>query len=321
MIEFSPITLDAQKIFGQYMMRDNIALSDMNFTNCFMWRHAREIHYAVLQDTLIIQTCYQGSEPFVFFPIGAYSISHALRVLEVLKTHYRALGFGLHLASLSKQQASAIDSHFGVQSVAVREKFDYIYDVAELITLNGRKYHKKKNHLNAFLQEYGNFVFEEISAHNIPAILEAYEKWFEANPNKSDGLQFEYLGIQDALNLYENLGLQGGVIFIDGKVGAFSFGEVLACNLAYEQSDLAQTLSGESYINKSGKVAVMHIEKADSQYRGIYQAINQQVLQHCFSDCVWVNREEDLGIEGLRKAKQSYQPAFLLEKFKVSIQG
>lgn len=313
MIEFLPITLDAQEVFRRYMARDNIALSDMNFTNCFMWRHAREIHYGVLEDTLVIQTRYEGSEPFVFFPIGVDSHTHALHILELLRAHYNALGFPLHLASLSKEQASAIDSHFGVESVAVRERFDYIYNVAQLITLSGRKYHKKKNHLNAFLQEYAHFRFEEIGAHNIPAILEAYDMWFEANPNKSEGLRCEYLGIQDALGAYESLGLRGGVIFIDDKVGAFSFGEVLACELCSSESKDSQ----DSHI--SGKVAVMHIEKADSQYRGIYQAINQQVLEHCFSDCAWVNREEDLGIEGLRKAKLSYQPAFLLEKFKVTI--
>lgn len=88
-------------------------------------------------------------------------------------------------------------------------------------------------------------------------------------------------------------------------------------NKAYEGSGKSR----EQGASKRGKVAVIHIEKADSQYRGIYQAINQQVLEHCFSHCVWVNREEDLGIEGLRKAKLSYQPAFLLEKFRATIQG
>ncbi|HIV49532.1 DUF2156 domain-containing protein [uncultured Helicobacter sp.] len=324
MIDFTPITLHAQETFERYMARDNIALSDMNFTNCFMWRHAREIAYAVLEDMLVIQTRYAGSEPFVFFPIGADCIESALRVLENLKVHYASLNLPLHLASMSKEQANIIDLHFGIKSIPVREKFDYIYNVAQLIALSGRKYHKKKNHLNAFLQEYPHFVFEEISARNIPAILETYEMWFGANPNKNTGLEFEYLGIKDALMAYEKLGLKGGVIFINGKVVAFSFGEVLPCVLESElstESNKGTESSEQGDCARCGKVAVMHIEKADSQYRGIYQAINQQVLEHCFSDCMWVNREEDLGIEGLRKAKLSYQPAFLLEKFKATIQG
>lgn len=343
MIEFLPITLDSQEIFRRYMARDNLALSDMNFTNCYMWRHAREISYTILEDMLVIQTRYTGSEPFVFFPIGAECMESALRVLETLRAHYVRLNLPLHLASMDRAQARALDSHFGSTSTPVREKFDYIYDVSELILLSGRKYHKKKNHLNAFLQEYPHFVFEEITARNAQAILEAYEEWFGANPNKSEGLKYEYLGIKDALGAYEQLGLKGGVIFINGKVGAFSFGEELPCVLESEstesappssitessakphtESNKAYEGSGESReqgARKRGKVAVIHIEKADSQYRGIYQAINQQVLEHCFSHCVWVNREEDLGIEGLRKAKLSYQPAFLLEKFRATIQG
>ena len=321
MIDFTPITLQAQEIFEQYMARDNIALSDMNLTNCYMWRHAREITYAVLEDTLVIQTRYVGSEPFVFFPIGAASIEHAYSVLENLRAHYRTLDLPLHIASMSKEQAIALDSHFGSTSVSVREKFDYIYNVAELIALSGRKYHKKKNHINAFLQEYVHFVFEEISARNIPAILQAYEQWVEANPNKSDGLKYEFLGIIEELGAYEDLWLNGGVIFIDGKVAAFSFGEELPCVLESESSAQLSDEPKEQGVRKQGKVAVIHIEKGDAHYRGIYQAINQQVLEHCFSDCVWVNREEDLGIEGLRKAKLSYQPAFLREKFKATIWG
>lgn len=296
MITFTSISLESKDIFNHYLAQDNLVLSDMSFANCFIWRNAREITFAQVQDTLVIQTRYEGKNPYIFYPIGG---GDKQAVIELCKKFYQQNNLPLEIHALNTLQAEQIKTHYNIQPNQNRDRFDYVYNVPELITLSGRKYHKKKNHLNFFLQEHPNFVFEEISASNAKEIMQVNNKWFEANPNKTQGLAFENLGINDALKFYDELGLKGGVIRINGEIEAFSFGEVLAGKLEDKQ------------------VALMHIEKANPQIRGIYQAINQQVLEHCFAECGFVNREEDLGIEGLRKAKLSYQPYTLLEKFEV----
>lgn len=302
-MKFHLLTIEHKEIFDKYLSADNLALSDINFTNCYMWRHAREISFAEVAGNLIIKTQYQSQEPFVFYPIGGGDKEASL---ECLREYFGSLNLVCSIRSLSKEQAKQLQQIYPLAHIQQnRDRFDYIYNVSELMALSGRKYHKKKNHLNSFLQEYPQFVFESISASNIAQIQETYTTWYEANPNKNEGLSYELLGINDALNAYERLALRGGVIKIDGQIAAFSFGEDIPCVLENE--------------GISGRVAVIHIEKAHSQYRGIFQAINQQTLTHCFKECAWVNREEDLGIEGLRKAKLSYQPAFLLEKFEATI--
>lgn len=300
-MDFCKIELKHKEIFDKYLAQDNLALSDINFTNCYMWRHAREISFAEVAGNLIIKTQYPAQAPYIFYPIGSGDKKASL---DSMLQEFKAQNLSLQIRALSKEQASELEQFYPhAKPVANRDKFDYIYSVSELITLSGRKYHKKKNHLNYFLQEYAHFAYEAIDSSNIAQLQAVNNAWFEANPNKSDGLKFENLGINDALNSFEALGLKGGLIRIDSQIAAFSFGETIPCTLSYE--------------GVSGGVVVMHIEKADSQFRGIFQAINQQVLEHCFAQCAWVNREEDLGIEGLRKAKLSYQPTFLLEKFEV----
>ena len=296
MITFKSISLESKDIFNHYLTKDNLVLSDMSFTNCFIWRNAREISFAEVQDNLVIQTRYEGKNPYIFYPIGN---GDKKTTLEMCKEFYKQHNLPLEIHALNAAQAQQIETQYNIKPKENRDRFDYVYNVPELITLSGRKYHKKKNHLNFFLQEYKDFVFEEISEHNAKEIMQVNNKWFESNPNKTEGLKFENLGINDALRFYNELELKGGIIRINGNIEAFSFGEVLHGSL------------------EDKKVALMHIEKANPQIRGIYQAINQQVLEHCFSKCDFVDREEDLGIEGLRKAKLSYQPCALLEKFEV----
>lgn len=296
MIAFKNISLESKDIFNHYLAKDNLIISDMSFANCFIWRNAREISFSEVQDCLVIQTRYEGKNPYIFYPIGSGDKREAL---IICKKHYEAQNLPLEIHALNTTQAGQIQTHYNIKPQENRDRFDYVYNVPELISLSGRKYHKKKNHLNFFLQEYKDFVFEEISPHNAKEIMQVNDRWFEANPNKTEGLKFENLGINDALRFYNELELKGGIIRINGNIEAFSFGEVLHGSL------------------EDKKVALMHIEKANPQIRGIYQAINQQVLEYCFSECGFVNREEDLGIEGLRKAKLSYQPCTLLEKFEV----
>lgn len=290
---FTPIALEDKPLLDSYLKPTHPhPLSDFNFSNLFIWRFAREISYCLIDEFLILKTCYPNFTPYFFYPfsLGEREREERKAVLESLLTSYPNATF----KSLSQSQAQELEEFFPKRfSIAPnRDRFDYVYSIPELIALSGRKYHKKKNHLNKFFQTYPNFVFESITPSNAQEVQSVYEKWYEDNPNKDEALRCEKEGIFSSLQNLSSLSLIGGLIRIDGEIVAFALGEAV-----------------------DTESVVMHIEKANTSIQGIYQAINQQFLENAFSSYLWVNREEDLGIEGLRKAKLSYQPHFLLEKY------
>ena len=160
------------------------------------------------------------------------------------------------------------------------------------MTLAGRKYHGKKNHCNAFVKEYPDYVYEEMNRSNIDECIAFGDMWCERRMGDDPSLVCEKCAIHEALNNFEALKLRGGVIRIGGKVEAFSFGEKINDN-----------------------TAVLHVEKANPEIRGLYSVINRDFAKNAWGDVTYLNREEDMGIEGLRMAKESYKPEFMVKKY------
>ena len=176
-----------------------------------------------------------------------------------------------------------------------RDRSDYIYETHSLIELKGRKFHKKKNHVNHFYENYPNYRYETLSEGNQQELLATWNAWF-AQSEPTQSLANEHIGICNAITHFADLNFRCGIVRVGGEIVAFSLGEPL---------------------NK--ETAVIHIEKANIHYQGAYQVINQLFLKHEWSDYRFVNREEDLGIEGLRRAKLSYQPYCILDKYEASL--
>lgn len=291
-MEYTKLALQHKALLESFTKESGRWLSDTNFTNMFMWRHSREISFCILDNQLIIQTQYPLSAPFVFYPLGQ---GDKKRAISSLIEYYQKQGLALELHSLQASEVEQIQRDFPHQFEISqrRDRFEYIYNTKELIELSGRKFHKKKNHLNRFYLQYPTAQFESLEARNLDELAEVNHQWFHASKDKHDkGLYYENLGINDALQHFEILGLSGGLLRYEGEIIAFSFGEEL-----------------------DERMALIHIEKANLAFSGAYQAINQALLKHKFSHLLYANREEDLGIEGLRKAKLSYQPSFLIEKY------
>ena len=181
-----------------------------------------------------------------------------------------------------------------------RDYFDYVYDAEALRTLKGRKNQKKRNHLNYFLKEYeGRFEYKKLGKKEFEDCIELLRAWASNKAEQGDvddGIDDEFIGIKKIFDNYDVLEEEVKVagVYIDNKLEAFTIGE---------------------YINDD--MALIHIEKANPEIRGLYQYINQQFLVHEFENVEFVNREEDLGIEGLRKAKLSYHPCKFVEKYTV----
>ena len=178
------------------------------------------------------------------------------------------------------------------QFTADRDYADYLYLRTDLATLAGKKFQSKRNHVNKFKRTY-NYEYTPITPDRIQECLDLEAEWCKANNcDQHEGTGNERRALVYALHNFEELGLTGGILHVDGKIAAFTFG-----------MPINQDTFG------------VHVEKADTSIDGAYAMINYEFANHIPEQYVYLNREEDLGIEGLRKDKLSYQPAIILEKY------
>lgn len=173
-----------------------------------------------------------------------------------------------------------------------RNSFDYVYKVENLAKLSGKKYHSKRNHISFFEKNF-NWSYEAITPETLGECIELNEQWYEDNLNKDPvGIKNERQVLEFSFKNYDRLAYRGGLLRVDGKIVAFTFGEKL-----------------------NDTTFDTHFEKALSSVRGAYPMINMMFAREGISDFVYVNREDDTGSEGLRKAKLSYHPDMMIEKF------
>jgi hypothetical protein len=209
------------------------------------------------------------------------------------------------LAQLTQEaQICRVDQAFvensvdpGQHSVTLdRDNSDYVYLTQDLINLSGRKYHRKKNHLNRFIKTQ-KFEYRPLDKDLVASFLEMQESWCQMREcvEHPDLLSEDY-AVHEALTRFEDLDYQGGAIVMNAKVEAFSLGEPL-----------------------SGDTAVIHIEKANPDIPGLYAAINQRFCANTWKEMAYINREQDLGSEGLRKAKESYNPHHMVDKYTLKL--
>ncbi len=181
---------------------------------------------------------------------------------------------------------------------ADRRYFDYIYDAEKFRTFAGKKLHKKKNHLNAFLKEYeGRYEYRSLCCQSKEEIMTFLRKWEEKRDieDEYNRVDYELEGIQYLLDHDQCLHFNMGAVYIDGEMEAFSLG----------------------VYGKHEKMAVIHVEKANPNIRGLYPFMAQQMMINEFPEAEFVNREDDMGLEGLRKSKLSYNPIYLMEKYTI----
>lgn len=290
MLDFKEITIDDKQVFDEYFALMQYDISEFTFTNLFMWRTPYKIRYAIQDGLLCIAGNDESGFPFYFMPAGRGDLDKVLN--ELLKTgFYKTRPF---FKSLSGRMVEELElARPGVFDFKPNPSlFDYVYSSSDLINLKGKKYHSKRNHINKFMSLYSyNYIpFDASMADEcVRIIIEWHSRGY------CEGLhipEIEKDAILDMLENCETLKFKGGVIKVDGKIVALTFGEKLNSN-----------------------TAVIHVEKADTDYDGAYTMINQKFCEHEWIGMEFINREEDMDIEGLRKAKRSYHPVCMVEKF------
>ena len=290
-IEFKPISLSDKPIFDDYFNKTNFNNAEKNFSNLFMWRKTYEYEYAIINDCLCIKGKLRDSKkPFCHFPYGGCDIKDSLSLIkEVFKKEGDTLIIKPLLPEMKKCLEKTLEDFTLIED---RDSFDYIYKSNKLITLSGSKLRNKRRWLKKFRESY-DYNYEEINSNNL---IEAKEFTINTIKNSNNDTD-EIIAMEEMFdNLFE-LGIKGCIIRIDGKIVGVSTGEELTKD-----------------------TVVIHCERANTNFEGIYNCINQEFCEKQWSNYEFINREEDLGIEGLRQAKLTYRPDLLLSKYIAKIE-
>lgn len=296
MLEFRELRLEdreaAEKIFFSLPYR----LCDYSYSDLYIWRKVYQTRIAWEGGRVFFKFLWSNT-PHYLVPVGAGSLKDALLLLQ---EDARKEGHPMLLSCVTPELKAELEAAFPGRFAyePTRDTFDYVYNAQQLVTLAGRKLHSKRNHVTRF-QQLGEWGYEPIDAANIAECHAMSDDWCKKYGCGMDAsLRSEHCAVEQAFAHFFELGLLGGLIRQNGKVVAFSFGKRL-CKDTFLTS----------------------IEKAYAEIEGAYAVINQEFAAHNAAEFAYVNREDDAGDEGLRKAKLSYHPEILLEKDIASIPG
>ncbi len=291
--EFKLLELEDREILQPYLQADANRSCERTFANIYLWKRQYPVEYAFVKGSLVFRSVRSGS---FSFPVGGEDKKAAVRwMLEQCEREQRP--FQMHV--VLKEEAKLLEEWFPDRFSIVfnRDTADYLYETQKLQTLTGKKYHAKRNYINRFLQQNADWSYEQITSENAEECFQMAQEWRRENGCEDDpDKNAEMCVTFNALRLLDELSLTGGLIRVDGRVVAFAIGEP-AC----------------------GDTFVVHIEKAYAEVDGAYPMINQQFALHAAEGYTYINREDDMGEEGLRRAKLSYQPVDLIEKAFVTL--
>ncbi len=292
-LDFEPISLEKQEDYLKMLARCPQVASDYSFMNLWAWAEDYGLSWAWNDDCVWIRQ----SRPEVLYwaPVGPwYDIDWGARLVEAPNgpTIFIRIPDKLveHWQTTFKDQATFEEE---------RGHWDYVYSVSDLSDLKGNRFHKKKNLLNQFVKKY-EYTYVPFEPQLIGQAMAMQENWCTwRDCESSDVLSAENRAVYRVLENWEQLnGTLGGAIMVDGTMVAYT---------------VAEALTPQS--------VVIHFEKGDTQYKGVYQAINQMFIAHSAQNFLTVNREQDLNDEGLRKSKLSYNPSEFVRKYRVTFVG
>ncbi|MDR2487503.1 MAG: phosphatidylglycerol lysyltransferase domain-containing protein [Clostridiales Family XIII bacterium] len=299
------ITINDRALLEEYLQGYEYKTSGLSFSSLYMWRNINQFSWKVIGDHLCIAAADNLEEEmgksFLFPPLtrtGSYDPDALRETILTAKQAFEAKGepFVMMLVPFHMLEIFEKAMPGKLSFEADRPNFDYVYDTQELIELKGKRFHPKRNHLNYFQNNY-TYTYSELTEEDEGEVMEfirAFNKRKGLPPDSHEWelLDMEMQAMEDVMRNLSQVGYLTGAIRIDGKIEALSIGGRLG-----------------------RKTVTVHVEKANIEYRGLYQAINNEFVTHMCPNVKRINREEDMGIPGLRKAKLSYQPIKFIEKY------
>jgi len=295
-----PIEITDKKLFDEYFHKYPPETSEFTFTNLFMWRNYYNFLFMEFKEHLILfsndylknrrKPINTDSKDYIYFfpPIGPRPDEIIVELFENIHN------IEVHRVPENISENLIENEKFNKLNLACiedRNNWDYVYNKDEILNLAGNKYRQNRRWLQKFFNNY-DYEFKLLTGDLVEKCKELQLEWCIMRAcTEDESLEAEQEAIYEALDNFDTLGYSGGLLCVEDKCAAYTFGEML-----------------------NNKTLVIHIEKAHMEYEGSYQAINNLFLKNCCADAVFANREQDLGIEGLRRAKESYKPIRMVKK-------
>ena len=289
------LTLEDYAIIQPYLDKANYEGYNSNFVTMMMWNHEYHIQYEIHEHFLVMLHHYKDT---YFWAMPFTTPEYYQEALEYMKQYSHDHGFPLMIDCAIESFVSTIqNSDFSLQYLFERTPYndDYIYDKEMLQTLSGKKMQKRRNHYNAFLKNYPDYEYRDLDMTNdFDTILSCLNRWEGEKDGISESMTSEVRGIMSLLSSKHLLPIHIGGIFINHQLEAF----IIASRLNHSTIQI-------------------HVEKANKDIRGLYPAILKELLEHHYHEEKWVNREEDMGLENLRRSKQSLHPVKMVKKYRI----
>lgn len=292
-LTFTPLSIDMRKDYSALFDLCSGKTSDYTFVNIWAWSDERQ--YELARAHGLFWPRINRPSPVLWAPVGNWETADWERILPDLFPD------GAEFHRVPEELAALWSERFGGRMILEdqRSEWEYIYSVEELINLRGNRFHKKKNLWKQFHKSYES-TYKKLYREDVDGILEMQQLWCEwKSCDDIPGLRAENHAISRVLKNWDRLpGLLCGALYVGDYMVAYSVGEPMTEDMV-----------------------VVHFEKGLADYKGVYQAINRAFLEHSCPDFTWANREQDMGEEGVRQAKESYNPARFLKKYRAVWKG
>jgi len=294
MLQFRPISINDRDWVRSLTKCEFSRSADTSFGAIYLWSAGFPRYVANCHGRMVMMM-HRDNGPMFLFPYGCGSL---VPVIEEIKEYCDSIGKPFKLFGVSNTHVPLLEKLFPDKFEIIRERRydDYIYSAEKLSTLSGKALHSKRNHINSFENTYKDWRFEPLKRDNLHLCETLMEQWRDADPEHVDGDVFdEYDALMLALNQFKELDMRGGLLWAGGQPVAFTLGEWL-CKDTF----------------------VVHFEKARADIRGAYPMINREFVRYIrelYPEIEYINREDDMGLENLRKAKESYKPIMMVEKY------
>jgi uncharacterized protein len=293
--DFKPLGLEDQEIIRRILWDYQPETSELTFTNLFIWKDYYNFAWSLERGWLLVISDSPEGRNWALPPIGPPARAAICRKL----LQWLGKMKGIEAARIERADSRLVAELAQAPeflSEPLRDHGDYVYRSADLSQLAGQRYQSQRNHIHQ-VKRSAAVSYEPLQERHLAACLDLAKAWCAIKRCDEDsGLQGEAEAVKASLQNFQELYLQGGVILLDSRVEAFTLGELL---------------------NK--ETAVIHIEKANPVVSGLFAVINQEFCRQAWSEAPFVNREQDLGLPGLRAAKMSYHPHHLAEKFRIQL--
>jgi len=293
--DFEPLSLDQRDEIYPLLSQTVDGISEFTFSNLYLFRKRYQYRVATLPGGGLIISGKTPDADTAFFSTPCVAPSDDV-VAQLFKTHdyWKNIPPSLLESSVNGIPYSEKLEALGISVSEDRDNFDYLYLRTELAALSGKKFHKKKNLVNAFLNAWPDHEGRPLEPALIPDAMAVLENW-----KKDKGEEGDYIAARESLELFTELRQRGSVYYVNKRPVAYCMGESVS----------------------RGTMFAIHFEKGLEQYKGIYQYINQAFAEELPPEFILLNREQDLGNEGMRQAKMTYRPVDFVKKYRGVLRG